>query len=109
MQEKKEKTIYECYDLDGNYINVIGTVRDEDDYFCAFMYKETPNMIALGSNDSYPFFSNNVWTVYDKNWKPIFMEKFEQISDSRSDKFIYFTRGYKEDNKGLIAFFLKGR
>ena len=52
---KKEKTIYECYDLDGNYINVIGTVRDEDDYFCAFMYKETPNMIALGSNDSYPF------------------------------------------------------
>ena len=104
---KKEKTIYECYDLDGNYINVIGTVRDEDDYFCAFMYKETPNMIALGSNDSYPFFSNNVWTVYDKNWKPIFMEKFEQISDSRSDKFIYFTRGYKEDNKGLIAFFSK--
>lgn len=35
------------------------------------------------------------------------MEKFEQISDSRSDKFIYFTRGYKEDNKGLIAFFSK--
>lgn len=104
---KKEKTIYECYNLDGNYINVIGTVRDEDDYFCAFMYKETLNMIALGSNDSYPFFSNNVWTVYDKNWKPIFMEKFEQISDSRSDKFIYFTRGYKEDNKGLIAFFSK--